>query len=81
MTGSETSRFTPTPSVERMASTAIDVADTAPSAATAIGVPVASDGEVPSALGITRERLAAAGFDGALGSAMAVLLIPRYFPF
>jgi leucyl aminopeptidase len=64
--------FTPVPSVDRMNGTQLAVADSAPHAATAIGVPVATDGELPERIGVARERLAAAGFDGSIGSTLAV---------
>jgi leucyl aminopeptidase len=69
MTDTESSTpFTPIPSVERMAATAIGTAAEAPSSATAVGVPVAADGDVPPAIGVSRTRLKAAGFEGAVGS-------------
>ena len=39
---------------------------------TARGVPVASDGDVPDALGLTREALTRAGFDGSVGSTLVI---------
>jgi leucyl aminopeptidase len=64
--------FTPTPSVELMAATEIVVAQTSPASATVLGVPVAADGEAPSDIGVARPRLTAAGFDGAVGSTLAL---------
>ena len=64
--------FTPIPSVDRMAATSIDVAAAAPSGATAIGVPIATDGELPSAIGVGRDRLTAAGFDAQAGSTLVL---------
>ena len=73
MTETESSKpFTPIPSVERMAATEIDAATEPPSSATAVGVPVGADGDAPSAIGVTRPRLTAAGFDGAVGSTLAL---------
>ncbi|HEY3485523.1 MAG TPA: leucyl aminopeptidase [Ilumatobacteraceae bacterium] len=62
--------FSATPSIERAAG--VSVADAPPSSAAAIGVPVASAGDVPAAIGLDRARLEAAGFDGAIGSTYAV---------
>jgi leucyl aminopeptidase len=73
MTDTQSSKpFTPTPSVERMAETEIGAAPAAPSSATSIGVPVAADGDPPSDIGVARPRLVAAGFDGAVGSTLAL---------
>ena len=49
----------------------VSVARNAPSA-DAIGVPVTTDKAVPSELGVSREQLAAAGFDGAVGQTLVV---------
>jgi leucyl aminopeptidase len=45
-----------------------------PSDADCIGVPVGTDGEIPTILGLDRETLTRSGFDGALGQA---LVLPR----
>ena len=70
MTDTQTNAFTPIPSVERMAGTSVAVAATAPKAATAVAIQVAAEGE--PAVGISRERLAAAGFDATVGSTLAL---------
>jgi leucyl aminopeptidase len=64
--------FSPVPSVERMAATSIDADTSTPSSVTAIGIPVGTQGEPPSEVGVARARLVAAGFDGSVGSTLAV---------
>jgi leucyl aminopeptidase len=64
--------FTPVPSVARMQATQLAVATAAPDSAAAIGIAVGPDGDPPARLGITRQRMAAAGFDGAIGSTLVV---------
>ncbi len=41
-------------------------------AADAVGYPVPTDGDVPAALGVSRAGLAAAGFEGSLGTALVL---------
>jgi leucyl aminopeptidase len=73
MTDTQSSkRFTPVPSVERMAATTLGVATDDPPTATAVGVPIAVDGEAPARVGVSRPRLTAAGFDAAVGSTLAL---------
>lgn len=48
----------------------VTVATSAPSSATAYGIPVAVRGAVPAELGVSRERLEAAGFDAKVGSTL-----------
>ncbi len=67
----QTRTFSPIPSVERMHGTSVAAAAT-PEAATAIGVPVGTEGVAPAQLGVARARLAAAGFDGSIGSTLVV---------
>ena len=62
----------PAPSLDQAARTTVTVAPTAPDAATAIGVPVASSGRVPTTLGVDRRRLSAWGFAGSVGSTFVV---------
>ncbi|HWJ85072.1 MAG TPA: M17 family peptidase N-terminal domain-containing protein, partial [Cellulomonas sp.] len=63
--------FDPAPSLPLVR--AIDVAVVAASAGSPVlGVAVTSDGDVPSALGLTREQLTAWGFSGAPGSTLVV---------
>jgi leucyl aminopeptidase len=63
-----------TPSLDRSAGVTLSVGATAPSSATALVVPVAAEGAVPSELGVDRAALSAAGFDGRSGQ---VLVLPR----
>jgi len=66
--------FDPVPSIAQVADVALHVARSAPAAADAIGIAVATDGPVPRSLGLDRKTLAAAGFEGKVGQA---LLVPR----
>jgi leucyl aminopeptidase len=50
----------------------MSVSATPAASATAVGIPVLAAGEVPKALGLSRERLRAAGFTAALGSTLAI---------
>ena len=63
--------FSPTPSTSEK-TPMIQVAASAPATATAVGVPISSSGKVPDGLGYDRARLAAAGFDGSVGSTLAL---------
>ena len=65
-------RVPPAPSLDRAARATISVTSTLPDGATAIGVPVASSGPVPAALGVDRRRLKSWGFDGSVGSTFVV---------
>jgi leucyl aminopeptidase len=60
-----------TPSVRRYQATSLEVAQTAPSAATAVGALVGADGEPPPELGVDRPTLSALGFEGKVGQACA----------
>lgn len=64
--------FDPMPSRRAAAGLAVTTTGVAPDAATAVAVPVASTGDVPAALGLSRAALTAAGFTGAVGQAMPV---------
>ena len=66
--------FDPIPSVALAGAVTVAVAAAVPAQAGAVGVPVASDGEVPPELGLSREALAGAGFGGEVGE---TLLLPR----
>ena len=66
--------FDAVPSLEQLAEVAISVARAAPAGVDAVGVPVATDGNVPKSLGLDRATLAAAGFEGKVGQA---LLVPK----
>jgi leucyl aminopeptidase len=61
--------FSPTPSLESAVTVAVDAS--APSA-TALGVPIGSEGPVPARVGLSRNGLEAAGFDSAVGSTLAI---------
>jgi leucyl aminopeptidase len=63
--------FSPTPSLDGAAPT-LAAASSAPPSATAHGILVAADGEVPAAIGLDRARLRAAGFDGSVGATLVV---------
>ncbi|MDX2089827.1 MAG: leucyl aminopeptidase [Kofleriaceae bacterium] len=62
----------PAPSLLDTSKTKIVVAKTAPSSATCIGLAIGTDGELPRELGLDREALAAAGFEGKLGDVQVV---------
>ena len=64
--------FDPVPSVAAASGVRVAVAGEAPATATAVGIPVVAAGPVPERLGVDREGLAAAGFDGRLGQALAL---------
>jgi leucyl aminopeptidase len=64
----------PTPSIKRLSGLTIDISESIPSDAGCIGVPVGTDGEISTILGLDRETLTRSGFDGALGQA---LVLPR----
>jgi leucyl aminopeptidase len=63
-----------TPSLDPASAATISVASSLPASATALVVPVATDGTVPSELGVDRTALNAAGFAGMLGQ---TLVMPR----
>lgn len=64
----------PAPTLEISATTKVTVASSIPGDAESVAVPVGIDGPVPGELGLDREALAAAGFDGKPGQ---TLVIPR----
>jgi leucyl aminopeptidase len=66
--------FNPAPSLARPPSAKVNAAATVPAGAGALGVPVASEGDVPKQLGVDRAALRAAGFDGKVGQ---TLIVPR----
>lgn len=72
MSSSSTSALEYVPSVRRSEALAVEVASSPPSAATALGIPVTTSGEVPPELGIDRGALTRAGFDGEIGHALAL---------
>lgn len=64
----------PTPSRVDAASAQIRSSAQIPGSASSVGVPVYEDGDVPQALGLDREALKAAGFEGKRGQ---TLVVPR----
>jgi len=64
--------FDPLPSRARSAASTIDVAASAPDDTQAIGIPVATGGDVPPAIGVDRALLLESGFTGALGQTLAL---------
>jgi len=64
--------FDPTPSRVTSARLVVDVAETVPADATAVAVPVGTDGDVDPRLGLSRAALTAAGFTGAVGQALPI---------
>ena len=67
-----TAGFDSTPSRLRSALLSIGVASEAPSDAEALGIPVATDGDVPAPIGVDRELLLESGFTGAIGQTLAL---------
>src|SRR5204863_7866421 len=61
-----------TPSLEPASSVPVSVAESVPSEATGLGVPVGSQGAVPAELGLDRAALAAAGFTGKTGQSLSL---------
>jgi leucyl aminopeptidase len=64
----------PAPSLAKPPTTKLEAATTVPVDAGALGIPVATGGDVPEPLGLDRAALRAAGFDGNVGQA---LVVPR----
>ena len=64
----------PAPSLAKPPTTKLEAAATVPVDAGALGIPVATEGDVPGPLGLDRAALRAAGFDGNVGQA---LVVPR----
>src|SRR5689334_20118316 len=62
--------FDPIPSRRVAGTQRVVVAGDVPPGATAVAVPVGTDGEVPARLGLSRAALASAGFAGTVGQAM-----------
>jgi leucyl aminopeptidase len=62
------------PSLSRASQTHISVMQSVPVSATALVVPVTASGALPNELGLTRDALTAAGFDGKPGQ---TLVLPR----
>jgi leucyl aminopeptidase len=64
----------PAPSLTESSKTTVSVARLVPSSATAVGIAVGSKGAVPRQIGLDRDALAAAGFEGKQGQ---TLVIPK----
>jgi leucyl aminopeptidase len=64
----------PAPSLAKPPGTKVNEAAAVPAGAGALGVPIASEGEVPEQLGLDRAALRAAGFDSNVGQ---TLIVPR----
>lgn len=62
--------FSPIPSVERTVAVTLTCVESLPSSSTVVGHPVGSEGDIPAGIGLSRERLDAAGFDGKVGSVL-----------
>ena len=67
-----TATFDPVPSRIRSALLTIDVAAAPPPGTEALGVPVATSGDVPPIIGVDRARLLESGFSGALGQTLVL---------
>ena len=65
-----TAGFDPLPSRSRARALALATATEVPADAESLGIPVASSGDVPSAVGVDRELLLESGFTGAVGQAL-----------
>jgi leucyl aminopeptidase len=66
--------FDPIPSWQAAARVAVDVRTSAPDDATAVGIPVLSDGPVPDRVPLDRATLEASGFGASVGE---TLVLPR----
>ena len=66
--------FDPTPSIERFSHVTVDVSESIPADTDCIGIPVGTDGEIPTTLHLDRQTLTRSGFDGAVGQ---TLVLPR----
>jgi leucyl aminopeptidase len=71
---SSAATFDPAPSIARAREITLQVARAIPASADAIGLPVGERGPVPRQLGLGRQALSAAGFDGKVGQ---TLVVPR----
>ena len=54
--------FNPAPSIDEAIKVKFNVSTSIPKSTTCVGAPVFEDGEVPTALGVDRAALSAAGF-------------------
>ena len=62
--------FTPTPSLDF--SYEVEVAASVPESATAVGVAIQTDGEIPGDMGVGWDALKAVGFEGKPGQTHAI---------
>src|SRR5690625_510957 len=69
-----TTPFDPVPSATRVPAVVVRAVPTGSEPAPVLGVPVRTEGEVPTAGGLSREALAAWGFSGTAGQ---TLVLPR----
>lgn len=70
--GNMAERSVVAPSLEWLGRLAVEASSEVPAEATAIGVPVGTDGDVPPLVGVTRATLIRAGFTGKRGTTVAV---------
>jgi leucyl aminopeptidase len=69
---SAVSKVNPTPSLKQSVKVRVNVTRAVPDGATAVGVAVGESGAVPREIGLDRDALAALGFEGKVGQALAV---------
>lgn len=67
-------KFDPAPSLQTSSKAKLVADKSIPGSATAVGIPVTSDGDVPKEIGLDRGALSAAGFMGKVGQ---TLIVPR----
>ena len=67
-----TTPFDPVPSATRVPAVVVRAVATGSEPAPVLGVPVRTEGEVPTAVGLSREALAAWGFTGTAGQTLAL---------
>src|SRR5690606_17431242 len=65
-------KFDPAPSLQPASKTKLVAATSIPAAATCVGIPVSTQGDVPKELGLDRVALGATGFEGKLGQTQVV---------
>ncbi len=65
-------KFDPAPSLQAESKAKLSAGTSVPEAATCVGIPVSTHGDVPKELGLDRAALAATGFEGKLGQTQVV---------
>jgi leucyl aminopeptidase len=65
--------FHPAPSVDEVGALELRVSKSVPADADAVAIPVGTEGDVARELGLGRDALAAAGFEGKVGQSLVVL--------